>query len=1291
MSPPIDPDQIAKAMVSPAWSGLVRLDAGLKTIGTWDPTLIRHPRLLVPIDVQALFVGAGNRETFVRLPFTLTTPDGQPPERMPEPFSAGEARKPGIHLHWAVPDSLLSGALTEVESGSRNRLALSALPDRWVVLRLAVPRRGGDQAHVRGWVIEADTTRVVPLENWPNVPAEVKATGKTVLPEDLTGSCGGSLNWTGVYDAVANRFSFHDPLADLADATGGGTFGNTGTYVVAGWWSKSDLDPLDAVHSKAAFYGLLEKLGWRLASDFEGGDKLPGEAVMKAAKRETLGLQTMQRYSAKPVTETAFQTRAKSTIGDQLVSPVQAYDPGRSIFAEEGRRVVKTPPRHLFSTLLQGVIYGVPLSGRVALTDLRPNTREMGVAMGLHGDDVAAALASEGMGVTDINKRRDTERILSAFTGHRLEELGSSNGVADVEEYEHAAGFESRFGGPGATDRIRVGGEAGPLPAGRGARSAVARPKPTHTAPKTKVVFQSGKRSNLMAKSTADQRLEVSGWSKQSTAARQVEQSRLVQRPAPRYFRPLEPVVAVRNGMRSLRYRCGTRFASDGRVVCRWPTQVAPGIDGVVDAQHLLPSLPAGAIPPEIVTLLQNALIVDPYIMPWLAEQSARQKSVPPAQALARLKAEAALRFGTKASYGSALQAGPAAGAGATRHAGAMVTDQLRRFSLIGGVDAYPIAVTNWTQPWIPLWLEWEVALTVSDRLEETRLEEVDLEPKQADWLPDAAVRTLRGRSPLNTGTAKTLAAAIDTWMIAETARDQANTGEADPQTQKALADIADQIENLDVLSASLDSLQEQLLGLPLGDFGVLSERQEDGTTLAKPVPLDVPQLLINGVLRLTRARIIDAFGRVLDLPVERTLVPARCAVPGAPAATIRLNPRLLRPSRWMFRLADPADLTAASRDATIDQIDPAAMVNPVAGFLLPDHIDEALEFFDTAGNPLGQLMHEPFGGGVAWEIAPGRPGPVDAGPGFELAPEQQILGFLASGLMAVDAAVRKGETAPPDQESALSALLRAIDTTLWTVDTFSNLGTAHIVGLVGRPIAVVRATLKLEIDDDLDELDLSNAAKRAAREAAYRDLADRAFPVRVGEITRSDDGLLGFFVDDDYGKFHVVDKAVRDGALDGGRGRGHFTQNGKIPQVPDVRPITHPYLVADDELTVHPGQVLRLTLLLHPAGKVHLTSGILPRKSLMLMRDWTFPGLSVMAPSARIGPVLIESGDVRLPKISSFPKEQIWTRRDTPVTWRDDPILAATQTALLPEMPAEVQEGYIRVGPKSDEEEGGG
>jgi hypothetical protein len=324
----------------------------------------------------------------------------------------------------------------------------------------------------------------------------------------------------------------------------------------------------------------------------------------------------------------------------------------------------------------------------------------------------------------------------------------------------------------------------------------------------------------------------------------------------------------------------------------------------------------------------------------------------------------------------------------------------------------------------------------------------------------------------------------------------------------------------------------------------------------------------------------------------------------------------------------------------------------------------------------------------VIWEIAPGRAGPADAGPLYALDGAAKLLGHFAAGMVAADATAREGQPVGETQpESALAAFLRAVDSTLWSVDTLASLGTEHIAGLVGRPIAVVRATLRLDVDDDLDELDLSDPARRAAREEAYRSLAERAFPVRIGEITRDDDGLLAFFLDDDYTNVHVVDKVVRDAALESSPWEGQLGRFGETPTVPAERAITHPYVVADDEIALHPGQVVRLTLLMHPAGSVNLTSGVLPRKSLALARDWVGPGMSVIAPSARIGPVLLDPKQVRLPMISAFGKEQLWTRRTTPATWKDDPILAATQTALLPDLPHQVEEGYIRIAPTVPDE----
>lgn len=47
----LDPGQIKAAMVSPRWSALLRADADVNAIKTWDPGLLRESRVLVPMDV----------------------------------------------------------------------------------------------------------------------------------------------------------------------------------------------------------------------------------------------------------------------------------------------------------------------------------------------------------------------------------------------------------------------------------------------------------------------------------------------------------------------------------------------------------------------------------------------------------------------------------------------------------------------------------------------------------------------------------------------------------------------------------------------------------------------------------------------------------------------------------------------------------------------------------------------------------------------------------------------------------------------------------------------------------------------------------------------------------------------------------------------------------------------------------------------------------------------------------------------------------------------------------------
>ena len=435
--------------------------------------------------------------------------------------------------------------------------------------------------------------------------------------------------------------------------------------------------------------------------------------------------------------------------------------------------------------------------------------------------------------------------------------------------------------------------------------------------------------------------------------------------------------------------------------------------------------------------------------------------------------------------------------------------------------------------------------------------------------------------------------------------------------------------------------------------------------------------------------RVVDAFGRTLDLDVSQLNTTRALEVSGEPASML-LRPRMQHCARWVVRFVGAPDPNAADPslrpDAFVDQVAPEAMTNPVAGFLLPDHIDESLEVFATDGTPIGELAHDAITGAVTWEPAPGRPLPPDAGPFAALSESQAPIADIAAGVLLADVAAR-GQSVPPDS-TALSSMLRAIDTTLWTVDTYAALGSPTVAGLVGRPVAVVRAMVRLETPDDTAYVTATHVGGADARRAIFAALRDIRFPFRLGALERSDDALLGFYIGDDFQHLHLVDRVVLSQAPDSGRLRGALGQLGSEIDVRSV-PIAHPYVVAEDELWIRPGQELALTLLMLPAGKVHLTSGLLPRKALTLAEDWVGRGLKVISPSVRIGPVLVDPSEIRLPLIRAMGPRQRFTRRTGPLTWRDDPITASTMSAYLPRLPHEAQEGWIRVQPDENAEGG--
>ena len=350
---------------------------------------------------------------------------------------------------------------------------------------------------------------------------------------------------------------------------------------------------------------------------------------------------------------------------------------------------------------------------------------------------------------------------------------------------------------------------------------------------------------------------------------------------------------------------------------------------------------------------------------------------------------------------------------------------------------------------------------------------------------------------------------------------------------------------------------------------------------------------------------------------------------------------------------------------------------SPLCGFVMPNHLDGSLEFFNADGTGAGELQPDQQGQ-VQWEGAPGLPTTAGQDPGPALA--NDYMAQLARSLIDWGVA-----DAGQSREPALAALLRTIDSTLWAVDPFGHAGDEHLSLLVGHPICVMRALLRLDVNDPVTSADGTLTT----------------VPVRLGSLTQWQDGLLGYFVDDDYTKLYVADAASAGMARPVGPGLGFLQQinlvqnyyNGFADDIsanvsgpsptPGATPVTHPYIDTTGLLWIRPNQTINLTLLVEPLTTVHATMGRVPRKNIGMRRAWVTSGLAAIAPTFSFGPVLVDPNQVRMPLATDLGGTWVWDYRADAVDWREGAVTNATDDALLGNDPPTASEGWLKLNPQ--------
>lgn len=1232
----------------------------------WDEGAWQGARVLVPIVVEALSLSASVASTAQWA--SVAVDPLQVGAARPDPFDTHTGRPAGVHLHWALPDGLTRGERSnaspdaplaasaqsateqpDVRDGTRTRF--SGVPDRWLVVRVQAGATQTSPRRAAAWVVagalDPARRRAVPLADWREDRASAAPPVTAMGPGDPT--------FAVYYDNTQNLLAFHDPLQGVASGPL--------TYLVCGWHARLEDDPLHAPTTEQQWLGVLERLGWMVDAD-----------VIRTLRRKAMAEQRKNILKSADESEEGKSgveigarnaDREKVSVGTGFAQFARTHDKTRY-----ARQSFFEPywPRQM---LCHGAVFDVAWGGRGGGFDHPsagvPPGGSVGLAVGHTAAQALAALSARQSGDASM------ARLLDAFATGALSDLSQQSGIARLENHLHAEDFSSMPGGF-VVDQIEQGDQFAP------ASGAETPPAPRHTAQAGDGVVRGDKyegreikvkRSFYKAGATLQElQSSMSGSAKRAADAApqaQARRSETVRRAMPRWFEPRDPVLLISQGRRA--YKHGEDRGVDGVLGCRISGQTVrqlsvnpwaefgggirngPLVD-VVGSDLCTDDLRSGQIPAECGALLHETLLLDPTVV-TVARDVVIKRAGAQAQ---RLKA----RVLTPAATGKRVQVEQSMWLAAALDP-QIDLQALAAVSGLQGTLPKPMALQFWRRPWTPIELAWEVAWYPSPGAErDWVLQQTDFAlrtgvPTGTEGVP---ALTLRGRSLLTPSVARTLERQLKRFLDDEAsgARD-----EATPAEEADLARVMRDFAGLDVLGASLSGVHD-----------VLMARQPVPGVAGTPAPDDwqpVPDatalwLLRAGHLRVLRARVIDAFGQFHDLVASVLNAPVRAEdlVSRAGPAFLAMPPRVQEPARLMFRLLDAAD---DAREAT-------RLHSPVCGWLVPDHLDEAVEIFDAAGQARGQLQPADDGRTLEWQGVPGQQDPLGAPPA--LAQPQLagvVQGLLAHGLRDRE---RLASDAPPS-ETALSALLRMIDATLWSTDPVGRAGNEHLSLLVGHPLALVRAELRLEVQSDPRASNWQGALYNDAR----AELERTPLPVRLGEVLALDDGLMGYFVNDDYSRFHPVHESLAPQARPSGPGEGYLGSMA-LPPGTDPRAVEHPYIDRSPLVEIRPGQRIRLTLVLDPRGAVHATCGFLPRKKIELLREHVAPALEALAFTFRVGPVLVDPDAVRMPVPAEIAGGWSWVRRINVTTWQEDPVVKASQDALLPDAPAMLSEGWLKL-----------
>ncbi|MGE0680280.1 MAG: hypothetical protein AB7P69_05145 [Candidatus Binatia bacterium] len=601
-----------------------------------------------------------------------------------------------------------------------------------------------------------------------------------------------------------------------------------------------------------------------------------------------------------------------------------------------------------------------------------------------------------------------------------------------------------------------------------------------------------------------------------------------------------------------------------------------------------------------------------------------------------------------------------------------------------------PIVMNGWKKnPWLPLFLQWQVSWEPAypDTLRALGNWELTGQGTAFAWTGENGVK--QGEVTYSGATLLTPSA---TLQFSDRLRQYNLTHDNDK-----LRTVQTAVSSMNVLCQSLGGLTDQFLMrkglLELQPLEPGSGNEGPQFSPIYDVVKDVDWLsplmdgrflpVRAGHLTLEKLWIIDAFGQLLKLEEEdpskglQPVLPERLT---GPDGSVRLEPRLAQPARLTIDWP-PAGLSGAVGE-TDRQPQEEQECNPICGWIVPNFLDEGLMIYDAKGYALGSLQRvlrkswrEGVGGlhpeleSFHWVDIPGSE------DFFFGSPPQTIIDPLGEKANPHLRAFVKGLLSLTEgRGQAFSDLLDKMNEAFSAAGGAGSNHNPNLALLIGKPLALVRASLRLEVDGRIacaQGWDVVPGEKTSGIEQLK-------VPVRLGDrrkwqdVWLGDDGLVGFFLNQDYTRFYPAF---------GLRGRTDDPYNKYSWAADPSVPTDRSYFENLPKISI--GEPLDLTLLMDPSRGICVTSGILPRTIFHLPYGDMLETLENKQVIFFTGPVVSPASEkeIRMPQPADIYGQWAWTHHPEVKVWGEESIVdVQKEQGRFSETSLQIAEGWLKL-----------